>query len=173
MQRSLDALDDRFQKIRTGRATTGVLESIRIDYYGTSTPLSQVANLSILDPRTISVQPWERNLISSIEKAIRESDLGLNPSPHGDVIRVPLPLLTEERRRQIIKVVRSEAEETRVAVRNIRREANESMRKLVKDRLASEDEERRFVDDVQKLTNRYIDEIDKKTKSKEVEVMTI
>lgn len=173
MHRSLEVLADRFQKIRTGRATTGILESIRVDYYGVSTPISQVANLSVLDVRTLSVQPWEKHLIGAVEKAIRESDLGLNPSTYGDVIRVPLPPLTQERRKQIIRVVKSEAEETRVIIRNIRREANESIRKLVKDKLVSEDEERRFSEEIQKLTNRYIEEIDKKTQDKEVEVMTV
>lgn len=173
MQRSLSVLIDRFQKIRTGRATTGILENIRIDYYGVSTPMSQVANLSMIDARTISVQPWEEQLMGSVEKAIRESALGLNPSRHGDVIRVPFPPLTEDRRKEIIKIVKSDAEEARITIRNIRREANDNIKRLVKSKLASEDEERRVVECLQKLTNRYIDEIDKKMQNKEVDILTV
>ncbi|MBB5406223.1 ribosome recycling factor [Paraburkholderia sp. Clong3] len=173
MQRSIDAFRNDLSKIRTGRAHTGLLDHIQCDYYGSPVPISQVANLTLIDARTIGVQPWEKKMVQVVEKAIRESDLGLNPATHGDVIRVPMPALTEERRRELTKVVRSEAETAKVAVRNLRRDANEQLKKLVKDKEISEDDERRAGDDVQKLTDKFVAEIDKLVTTKEAEIMTV
>jgi len=173
MQRSIDAFKNDLSKIRTGRAHTGLLDHIQCDYYGSPVPISQVANLTLIDARTIGVQPWEKKMVQVVEKAIRESDLGLNPATHGDVIRVPMPALTEERRRELTKVVRSEAETAKVAVRNLRRDANEQLKKLVKDKEISEDDERRAGDDVQKLTDKFVTEIDKLVVTKEAEIMTV
>ncbi|MBB5499020.1 ribosome recycling factor [Paraburkholderia sp. MM5384-R2] len=173
MQRSIDAFRNDLSKIRTGRAHTGLLDHIQCDYYGSPVPISQVANLTLIDARTIGVQPWEKKMVQVVEKAIRESDLGLNPATHGDVIRVPMPALTEERRRELTKVVRSEAETAKVAVRNLRRDANEQLKKLVKDKEISEDDERRAGDDVQKLTDKFVAEIDKFVTTKEAEIMTV
>ncbi|EEA00865.1 ribosome recycling factor [Burkholderia sp. H160] len=173
MQRSIDAFKNDLSKIRTGRAHTGLLDHIQCDYYGSPVPISQVANLTLIDARTIGVQPWEKKMVQVVEKAIRESELGLNPATHGDVIRVPMPALTEERRRELTKVVRSEAETARVAVRNLRRDANEQLKKLVKDKEISEDDERRAGDDVQKLTDKFVAEIDKLVTTKEAEIMTV
>ena len=145
----------------------------RCDYYGSPVPISQVANLTLIDARTIGVQPWEKKMVQVVEKAIRESDLGLNPATQGDVIRVPMPALTEERRRELTKVVKSEAETAKVAVRNLRRDANEQLKKLVKDKEISEDDERRAGDDVQKLTDKFVAEIDKLVVTKEAEIMTV
>ncbi|ABE31270.1 ribosome recycling factor [Paraburkholderia xenovorans LB400] len=173
MQRSIDAFKNDLSKIRTGRAHTGLLDHIQCDYYGSPVPISQVANLTLIDARTIGVQPWEKKMVPVVEKAIRESDLGLNPATQGDVIRVPMPALTEERRRELTKVVKSEAETAKVAVRNLRRDANEQLKKLVKDKEISEDDERRAGDDVQKLTDRFVAEIDKLVVTKEAEIMTV
>jgi ribosome recycling factor len=173
MQRSIDAFKNDLSKIRTGRAHIGLLDHIQCDYYGSPVPISQVANLTLIDARTIGVQPWEKKMVQVVEKAIRESDLGLNPATHGDVIRVPMPALTEERRRELTKVVRSEAETAKVAVRNLRRDANEQLKKLVKDKEISEDDERRAGDDVQKLTDKFVAEIDKLVTTKEAEIMTV
>ncbi|RAS39011.1 ribosome recycling factor [Paraburkholderia bryophila] len=173
MQRSIDAFKNDLSKIRTGRAHTGLLDHIQCDYYGSPVPISQVANLTLIDARTIGVQPWEKKMVQVVEKAIRESDLGLNPATQGDVIRVPMPALTEERRRELTKVVKSEAETAKVAVRNLRRDANEQLKKLVKDKEISEDDERRAGDDVQKLTDRFVTEIDKIVVTKEAEIMTV
>jgi len=173
MQRSIDAFKSDLAKIRTGRAHTGLLDHIQVDYYGSPVPISQVANLTLVDARTIGVQPWEKKMVQAVEKAIRESDLGLNPATHGDLIRVPMPALTEERRRELTKVVKSEAETAKVAVRNLRRDANEQLKKLVKDKEISEDDERRAGDDVQKLTDRFVAEIDKLVQTKEAEIMTV
>src|SRR5882757_9880459 len=161
MQRSIDAFKNDLSKIRTGRAHTGLLDHIQCDYYGSPVPISQVANVTLIDSRTIGVQPWEKKMVQLAEKAIRDSDLGLNPATQGDVIRVPMPMLTEERRRELVKVVKNEAESAKIAVRNLRRDANEQAKKLVKDKDISEDDERRSQDDVQKLTDRYVAEIDK------------
>ncbi|MBP7665228.1 MAG: ribosome recycling factor, partial [Burkholderiaceae bacterium] len=161
MAKSIDALKNDLQKIRTGRAHPGILDQVSVDYYGSMVPISQVANVSLLDARTISVQPWEKGLGAKIEKAIRESDLGLNPASQGDLIRVPMPALTEERRRDLTKVVRHAGEDAKVAVRNLRREANEHLKKLLKEKSVTEDDERRAQDDVQKLTDRVVAEIDK------------
>src|SRR6059058_642705 len=158
MQKTVDALKHDYQKVRTGRAHTGLLDHIQVDYYGTPMPINQCANVTLADARTITVQPWEKKMVQVIEKAIRDSDLGLNPATSGDLIRVPMPALTEERRRDLIKVVRHEAENARIAVRNIRRDANEHLKKLLKDKAASEDDERRAQEDVQKLTDRFIAE---------------
>jgi ribosome recycling factor len=165
MAKSLEALKGDLQKIRTGRAHPGILDQVHVDYYGSMVPISQVANVSLLDARTISVQPWEKGMGAKIEKAIRESDLGLNPSAQGDLLRVPMPELT--------KVARHEGEEAKIAVRNLRRDANEHLKKLLKDKLATEDEERRAQDDVQKLTDRTVAEIDKLVHSKEAEIMAV
>ncbi|AFT86314.1 ribosome recycling factor [Paraburkholderia phenoliruptrix BR3459a] len=173
MQRSIDAFKNDLSKIRTGRAHTGLLDHIQCDYYGSPVPISQVANLTLIDARTIGVQPWEKKMVQVVEKAIRESDLGLNPATQGDVIRVPMPALTEERRRELTKVVKSEAETAKVAVRNLRRDANEQLKKLVKDKEISEDDERRAGDDVQKLTDKFVAEIDKLVATKEAEIMTV
>jgi ribosome recycling factor len=173
MQRSIDAFKNDLSKIRTGRAHTGLLDHIQVDYYGSPVPISQVANLTLIDARTIGVQPWETKMVQVVEKAIRESDLGLNPATQGDVIRVPMPALTEERRRELTKVVKSEAETAKIAVRNLRRDANEQLKKLVKDKEISEDDERRAGDDVQKLTDRFVAEIDKLVTTKEAEIMTV
>lgn len=173
MAKSLETLKVNLSKIRTGRAHTGILDHVQVDYYGSPVPVSQVANVNLVDARTISVQPYEKPMSSVIEKAIRESDLGLNPISMGETIRVPMPALTEERRRDLTKVVRNEGEDAKIAVRNLRREANESLKKLVKDKDISEDDERRAQDDVQKLTDRSVAEIDKMVTTKEAEIMTV
>jgi ribosome recycling factor len=160
-------------KVRTGRAHAGILDHVQVDYYGTPTHISQVANITLLDARTIGVQPWEKKMIATVEKAIRESDLGLNPSTQGDIIRVPTPALTEERRKEMVKLCKSEAEDAKIAVRNIRRDANEGLKKLLKDKAISEDDERRAQDDVQKLTDKFVTEIDKLVAEKEKEVLTV
>ena len=173
MARSIESFKGELQKIRTGRAHPGMLDQIHVDYYGSPVPLSQVAQLSLLDARTIGVQPWEKPMISKVEKAIRESDLGLNPSTTGDIIRVPMPALTEERRKDLTKVVKSQGEDCKVAIRNLRREANEHGKKMLKDKEITEDDERRLVDDIQKLTDRTIVEIDKLVQGKEAEILAV
>lgn len=173
MSKSLDTLKADFGKVRTGRAHTGILDHVMVPYYGNPTLLTQVANVILIDNRTIGVQPWEKNMIGPVEKAIRDADLGLNPSTNGDVIRVPMPMLTEERRKDLIKVVRVEAESAKVAVRNIRRDANDQLKKLLKEKAVSEDDERRAQDDVQKSTDRFVIEIDKALQVKEAELMAV
>ena len=173
MAKSIDALKGELQKIRTGRAHPGILDQVQVDYYGSMVPISQVANVSLLDARTISVQPWEKGLAAKIEKAIRESDLGLNPASQGDLIRVPMPALSEERRRDLTKVVRHTGEDAKVAVRNLRRDANEHLKKLLKDKAITEDEERRAQDDVQKLTDRTVAEVDRLVHAKEADIMAV
>ncbi len=173
MGRSIETLKASLAKIRTGRAHAGILDHVQVEYYGSMVPISQVANVNLLDARTLSVQVWEKNLSSVVEKAIRDSDLGLNPQAMGDNIRVPMPALTEERRRDLTKVVKSEGEDAKIAVRNLRREANEALKKLVKDKEISEDDERRAQDDVQKMTDRCVTEIDKLIVQKEAEIMTV
>lgn len=173
MAKSIESFKNELQKIRTGRAHPGILDQVQVEYYGSMLPISQVANVSLIDARTISVQPWEKNMAKPIEKAIRESDLGLNPSALGELIRVPMPALTEERRRDLTKVVRNAGEDARIAVRNLRRDANDQAKRLLKDKLISEDEERRSVDDVQKLTDRVISEIDRLVAAKEVEILAV
>ena len=173
MAKSLEALKSDLQKIRTGRAHPGILDQVQVEYYGSLVPISQVANVTLLDARTISVQPWEKALGPKIEKAIRESDLGLNPSTQGDVIRVPTPALTEERRRDLTKVVRNEGEDAKVAVRNLRRDANEQAKRLAKDKEISEDDERRSLEEVQKLTDRVVAEVDRMVSTKEAEILAV
>ena len=173
MQESLEALKNDLGKVRTGRAHAGILDHVQVDYYGSMMLLNQVANINLIDARTIGVTPWEKKLASVIEKAIRDSDLGLNPSSVGDTVRVPMPALTEERRRDLIKVVRGEAENARVAVRNLRRDANHALKEAMKAKTISEDDERRTEDDVQKLTDRYIAEIDKALAQKESDLMAV
>ncbi len=173
MHKSIETLKGSLAKVRTGRAHTGILDHVTVDYYGTPTHIGQVANVTLLDARTIGVQPWEKKMLSTIEKAIRESDLGLNPSTVGELIRVPTPPLTEERRKEMVKLVKNEGEDAKIAVRNIRRDANESLKKLLKDKAISEDDERRAQDDVQKLTDKFVAEIDKLMLEKEKEVMTV
>ncbi len=173
MHKSVEALKHDLTKIRTGRAHTGLLDHIQVDYYGSMVPLSQVANVGLGDARTITIQPWEKKMVQPIEKAIRDSDLGLNPATTGEVIRVPMPPLTEERRRELTKVVRHEGENARVAVRNLRRDAITHLKDLLKKKEVPEDEERRAQDDVQKLTDRNIAEIDKLVAEKEKEIMTV
>ena len=173
MQKSIDELKADLGKVRTGRAHTGILDHVTVDYYGNQVPISQVANVSLLDARTIMVTPWEKKLVAAIEKSIRESNLGLNPSAQGDAIRVPMPPLTEERRKDLAKIVRAEGENARVAVRNQRRDANQSLKELVKKKQISEDDERKSQDDIQKLTDRHIAEIDKLVSAKEAELMAV
>ncbi|GAB3187955.1 ribosome recycling factor [Hydrogenophaga aquatica] len=173
MHQSLEALKHNLSKVRTGRANPQLLDTVHVEYYGSMLPLSQVANLSLLDARTIGVAPWEKGMGAKIEKAIRESDLGLNPASQGDLIRVPIPAMTEERRRELTKVVRAEGEQSKVAIRNLRRDANDHVKKLVKDKLASEDDERRSQDEIQKLTDRMIAEVDKLIAAKEQDLMAI
>lgn len=173
MQKSLEALKADLGKVRTGRAHTGLLDHITVDYYGTPTLINQVANISLADARTITVAPWEKKMLSAVEKSIRNSDLGLNPVTVGELIRVPMPPLTEERRRDLAKVVRHEAETARVAMRNVRRDANAHLKDLLKEKKIAEDEERRAQDEIQKITDRHIAEIDKLLQIKEAELMAI
>jgi ribosome recycling factor len=173
MFRSLEALKTSLAKIRTGRAHAGLLDHVQVDYYGSMVPISQVANVTLVDARTIGVSPWEKKMAQAIDKAIRESDLGLNPSMTGELIRVPMPPLSEERRKEMAKLVRTEGEDAKVAVRNLRRDANSHLKDLIKAKAASEDDERRAQDDVQKLTDRFIVEIDKLLQAKEQEIMTV
>ena len=173
MHKSIDTLKTDLAKVRTGRAHTGILDHVMVDYYGTPTNITQVANVTLVDARTIGVQPWEKKMLGTIEKAIRDSDLGLNPSTQGEMIRVPTPALTEERRKEMVKLVKSEAEDAKIAVRNIRRDANEVLKKLLKDKAISEDDERRAQDEVQKLTDKFVTEIDKMVIEKEKEVLTV
>ena len=173
MIKSLEALKHDLQKVRTGRAHPGLLDQIHVEYYGAHVPLSQVANVSLLDARTLSVQPWEKGMGAKIEKAIRESDLGLNPASQGDLLRVPMPAQTEERRRELTKVVRHNGEEAKVAVRAVRREANDHLKKMLKDKLVSEDDEHRAQDEVQNLTDRVSAEIDRIVAAKEADVLSV
>ena len=173
MGKSVETLKTDLGKVRTGRAHTGLLDHLHVDYYGAPMPISQCANITLADARTIAIQPWEKKMGPVIEKAIRDSDLGLNPASSGDMIRVPMPALTEERRRDLIKVVRHEAENSRIAVRNVRRDANEHLKKLLKDHAVAEDDERRAQEEVQKLTDRFIAEIDKILAAKEADLMAI
>lgn len=173
MHKSLEALKTDLGKVRTGRAHTGILDHVTVDYYGTQMPINQVANLTLIDARTIGIAPWEKKMGAVIEKAIRDSDLGLNPSSQGDLIRVPMPALTEERRRELIKVVKHEAENAKVAVRNLRRDANHHLKDLLKQKEVSEDDERRAQDEVQKLTDKFIAEIDKLLAAKETDLMAV
>ena len=173
MHKSVEAFKHELTKIRTGRAHTGLLDQVQVDYYGSLVPISQVANVSLLGARTIRVQPWEKGMGAKIEKAIRESDLGLNPAAQGDLIRVPMPPLTEERRKELTKVVRSAGEDAKVAVRNLRRDANEHAKKMLKDKIITEDDERRSLDEVQKLTDKIIAEIDKLVQGKEAEILAV
>ena len=173
MNQSIAAFQNNLTKIRTGRANAALLDSIHVEYYGSQVPLSQVANVSVLDSRTLSVQPWEKGMGAKIEKAIRESDLGLNPASMGDLIRVPMPPMSEERRKEMTKLARNEGESAKIAVRNLRRDANESVKKLVKDKLASEDDQKRAETDVQKFTDKHIAEIDALVAAKEQEIMAV
>ena len=173
MQQSLESFKSGLTKIRTGRANPGLLDTVHVDYYGSMVPISQVANVSLLDARTISVSPWEKGMGAKIEKAIRDSDLGLNPAAQSDLIRVPMPAMTEERRKELTKVVRGEGEHAKVAIRNLRRDANDSVKKQVKDKWASEDDERRSQEDIQKFTDRFIADVDKLVAAKEQDIMAV
>ena len=173
MHKSLEALKADLGKVRTGRAHAGLLDHVMVDYYGSQTPIPKVANVSLLDARTLGVSPWEKKMIGAIEKAIRESDLGLNPASHGDVVRVPMPALTEERRRDLVKVIKHEGENAKVAVRNLRRDANQALKELLKNKGVSEDQERRTQDEIQKLTDRHIADIDKMISAKEAELIAV
>lgn len=173
MDQSIAAFKNNLQKIRTGRANPALLDTVQVEYYGSFVPLSQVANVALLDSRTISVQPWEKGMGAKIEKAIRESDLGLNPASMGDLIRVPMPPMSEERRKEMTKLARNEGESAKVAVRNLRRDANEGVKKLVKDKLASEDDQKRSEAEIQKITDRHIAEIDALVAAKEQEIMAV
>lgn len=173
MQKSIEMLRADLGKIRTGRAHTGILDHVQVDYYGSPMPINQVANITLLDARTIGVQPWEKPMVAKVEKAIRDSDLGLNPATQGDVIRVPMPALTEERRRDLIKVVKHEGEEAKIALRNLRRDANAQLKDAVKKKEISEDDERRAQDEIQKLTDRYVAEVDRLLVEKEKDLMAV
>ena len=173
MAKSVEAFKNELHKIRTGRAHPGLLDQVQVDYYGSMVPISQVANVSLMDARTISVQPWEKGMGAKIEKAIRESDLGLNPAAQGDLLRVPMPALTEERRKELTKVVRNAGEDAKIAVRSVRRDGNEQLKKLLKDKEIGEDDERRAQEDVQRLTDRTIAEVDRLVQGKEAEVMAV
>jgi ribosome recycling factor len=173
MHKSLDALKADLGKVRTGRAHAGLLDHVMVDYYGSQTPIPKVANVSLLDARTLGVSPWEKKMAGAIEKAIRDSDLGLNPASHGDMVRVPMPALTEERRRDLTKVIKHEGENAKVAVRNARRDANTALKELLKSKGVSEDQERRAQDEIQKLTDKHISDIDKMVAAKEAELMAI
>ena len=173
MQKSLEALKNDLQKIRTGRAHVGLLDHVMVDYYGSPCPVNQVANITLVDSRTLGVQPWEKNMVQKVEKAIRDSDLGLNPATQGDLVRVPMPALTEERRKEMIKVVKNEGEGAKVAIRNLRRDANTHLKDALKKGEIPEDDERKAQDDVQKLTDKYIAEVDKMLAQKEAELMQV
>ncbi len=173
MQRSLEALKIDLAKVRTGRAHIGLLDHVQVEYYGSMVPVNTVANVTLLDSRTLGVQTWEKAMAPKVERAIRDSDLGLNPASQGEIIRVPMPALTEERRRDLIKVVKHECENARVAMRNLRRDANATLKDLLKNKACSEDEERRAQDDVQKLTDKYVAEVDKQFAQKETELMAV
>ncbi len=173
MKKSVEALKADLAKVRTGRAHTGILDHIKVDYYGNETPLSQVANITLVDSRTIGVQPWEKKMVSAVEKAIRDSDLGLNPATQGELVRVPMPALTEERRKELIKVVRHEGENAKVAIRNLRRDAIHHLKELLKNKAIPEDQERRAQDEVQKLTDRHVAEVDKLLQQKEADLMQV
>ena len=173
MQKSLEALKNDLLKIRTGRAHTGLLDHVQVDYYGSLVPVNQVANITLIDARTIGVQPWEKGMAQKVEKAIRDSDLGLNPASQGDLIRVPMPALTEERRKEMIKVVKHEGEGAKVAIRNLRRDANTHLKDALKNGDIPEDDERKAQDDIQKLTDRYVAEVDKMLAQKEAELMQV
>ena len=173
MVKSLESLKADLGKVRTGRAHTGILDHVMVDYYGNPTAISQVANITLMDARTIAVQPWEGKMVGAVEKAIRDADLGLNPSSQGNLIRVPMPALTEERRRDLIKLVKTEGENAKVAMRNVRRDANAQFKDLLKDKAISEDDERRAQDDIQKLTDKYIAEIDKALVAKEADLLAV
>lgn len=173
MQRSLESLKNDLQKIRTGRAHTGLLDHVQVDYYGSPVPVNQVANITLVDARTLGVQPWEKNMVQKVEKAIRDSDLGLNPATQGELIRVPMPALTEERRREMTKVVKNEGEGAKVAIRNLRRDAIAHLKDALKKGEIPEDDERRAQDDMQKLTDKYIAEVDKMLAQKEAELMQV
>jgi len=173
MDGALETLRREFAGLRSGRASPALLDSLQVDYYGSLMPINQVANVSLLDSRTISIQPWEKGMGAKIEKAIRDSDLGLNPSSMGDLIRVPMPAMSEERRKELTKLVKNEGESAKIAIRNLRRDANETVKKLVKDKLASEDDHKRAEGDIQKTTDRHISEIDKLVAAKEVDIMAV
>ncbi|MBP6344567.1 MAG: ribosome recycling factor [Neisseriaceae bacterium] len=173
MGKSLEALRQNLAKVRTGRAHTGILDQVNVDYYGNPTPISQIASMNLIDARTIGVKPFERTMTAAVEKAIRDSNLGLNPAAMGDLIRVPMPMLTEERRKDLIKVVRAEAEEGRVAIRNIRRDANNDFKTLLKDKEISEDDARRGEDEIQKLTDKHIAEVDAMLAAKEEDLLAV
>jgi ribosome recycling factor len=173
MHKSLDAFKADLGKVRTGRVHAGLLDHVSVDYYGTQTPIPKVANVSLLDARTLGVTPWEKKMLGAIEKAIRDSDLGLNPASQGDMVRVPMPPLTEERRRDLVKVIKHEGENAKVAVRNLRRDANHALKELLKDKAVSEDQERRAQDEIQKLTDKHIADIDKMIAAKEAELIAV
>ncbi|HXZ94072.1 MAG TPA: ribosome recycling factor [Burkholderiales bacterium] len=173
MRKSIDAYKADLTKVRTGRAHTGLLDHVQVDYYGAPTPINQIAKVTLLDARTIGVSPFEKKMVAAVEKAIRESELGLNPATMGETIRVPMPALTEERRKELIKVVRHDAENARVAVRNLRRDAMHALKEALKKKEISENDERRALDDIQKLTDRHVAEIDSLLQAKETELMAV
>ena len=173
MNKGIDRMEKELIRIRANKANPSMIDSVKVDYYGSMVPLSQVANVSLIDARTIGISPWEKKMTGAIEKAIRDSDLGLNPASQGDMIRIPMPPLTEERRRELVKVVKSEAEDARIAVRNLRRDANSALKDMLKEKSVSEDDERKAQDDVQKLTDRFIGEIEKLIQAKEIELLAV
>jgi ribosome recycling factor len=173
MLKSLDALRTDLSKVRSGRARTGMLDHVMVDYYGSQMPVAKVANVTLIDARTIGISPWEKKMLGAIEKAIRESDLGLNPATQGDMVRVPMPMLTEERRRELTKVIKHEGENAKVSVRNLRRDANQGLKDLLKNKTVSEDQERRAQEEIQKLTDKFIADIDKMLAAKETELMAV
>ncbi|MGM0768922.1 MAG: ribosome recycling factor [Pseudomonadota bacterium] len=173
MKKSLEALNSAFNKIRTGRAHPAILDSVMVNYYGQETPLKQVASVNVEDNRTLTVSPWEKNLMPTIEKAIMSSDLGLNPATSGDIIRIPMPMLTEETRKEMVKQAKADAEHGRVSIRNARRDANSMLKDLLKEKEINEDEERRGEDEIQKLTDRHIAEVEKMLKAKEEDLMAV
>lgn len=173
MSKSIETLKNNLSKIRTGRASAALLDHVQVEYYGSMVPVSQVAAVNVIDARTLSVQPWEKNMAGPLEKAIRESDLGLNPVAMGELLRVPMPALTEERRRDLTKVVKNEGEDAKIAIRNLRRDANDTFKKMVKEKEISEDDERRGQDDIQKMTDKFVAEIDTLVSQKEAEIMKV
>lgn len=173
MQKTLESLRNDLQKIRTGRAHVGLLDHVQVDYYGSMVPVNQIANVTLVDARTIGVQPWEKNMLQKVEKAIRDCDLGLNPASQGEIIRVPMPALTEERRKEMIKIVKNEGEDAKVAIRNLRRDANGQLKDALKKHEIPEDDERKAQDDIQKLTDKFVTEVDKMLAQKEAELLQV
>lgn len=173
MRKCIDSFKNEMSKLRTGRANPGILDHVRVNYYGSDVPLSQISNITVSDARTLTITPWEKSMVQPIEKAILNSDLGLNPATTGDVIRIPMPALNEERRRELIKVLKNEAEGARVSVRNVRRDANAAIKELLKNKTITEDDERRLGDEIQKVTDKFVAEVDQLAAAKETDLMAV